>query len=271
MGNSKLRNKKMKLIIAIVFALAATHVYSVSCVKTNYCMGCHASIVNQCIACFNWGSGKVGARALNTTANPNHCQTALAAGLKVTDTKDYSGGTSAASGTVNNMGSVLRCKKTYQNFVNSSNTLTCSKTAITISPAASKVKNCQTTRVYDGTTDNFGCMYCKKKYAQSGTYYSNGSVGSSACAKYSGVANCDYIYKSAASTYACAGCKSKYAIASGNATCVSYTADKNCWRLQSGNTTCETCWSAYYWDTSKCKLAAKIVMAGLAVVASMLL
>jgi len=259
----------MKLIIAVVFALTAQYCFSVSCVKTNYCKGCDASVANKCTSCFNWGSGKVGARGHNTGVTPNDCKTALH--LKVTDTKDYSGSTLTTANN-NTISSVSRCKKDYKNWVAASNTLTCSKTATTISPAASKISNCQTTVVNDtnGGTDEFGCFYCNKGYAQSGTYKS-ASVGSSACAKYSGIANCDYIYKTGASTYACAGCKSKYSISNAGNTCVSYTTDKNCWQLQSGNATCRNCWSAYYWDTSKCKLAAKIVAAGLAVVASMLL
>merc|ERR1712072_276710 len=160
-------------------------------------------------------------------------------------------------------------------FTQTGSALTCSDTAIALNNVStSKVKNCQTTVVYNSTsgTDGYGCYWCDKKKAPSGTWYTgNGSVGSPACSDYSGIANCDYPFKTASNTYNCLACKSKYAVANNNLSCVSFTADSNCRHLQSNNTTCYGCWAAYYWDNTKCKLAAKVILAGIMALGALLI
>jgi len=80
----------MKLFIAILIACMMVRGYkSVSCTAANYCMACSSSTTDACTSCFNWGSGKIGAKALNSTSA--NCQTALS--LTVTDAKFYSGST----------------------------------------------------------------------------------------------------------------------------------------------------------------------------------
>jgi hypothetical protein len=70
------------------------------------------------------------------------------------------------------------------------------------------------------------------------------------------ITNCDYAVGTA-----CGVCKSDYAVASTGLTCTSFTTDGNCRQLASDGT-CSTCWSAYYFNGTKCKLFAKIFAAG---------
>jgi hypothetical protein len=168
-------------------------------------MGCHATTANQCTACFNWGSGKVGARALSTSGVIN-CQTAITASWRVTDAKVYSGAENTGQ-SVQTITSVLVCKKDYKNFTQTGSALACSDTSIALnSVTVTKVKDCQSTVVYNSTsgTDSFGCYYCDKGKAPSGTWSATTWVGSpGACTNYTGIANCDYPNKTASNTYNC--------------------------------------------------------------------
>lgn len=265
----------MKFIVsAIVLSLVYASVMSVSCIATNYCMGCHATTANECVSCFNWGTGTVGARALNTTPTPSNCQTAIVAAYKTANAQEYIG-TNQTSQSTTSVTDVRLCRKDFKNFTQTGTVLACSDTAITLtSVTAVKIDNCHTVVAYDSTsgTDDFGCQHCDKKYGNSGAWSATSdSIGSRSCAKYSGIANCDYPFKTNSTTWACRYCKSKYAVSNAGNTCTSYTADSNCAALQSGNTTCRTCWSAYYWDASKCKLAAQILIAGAMAVGSLLI
>jgi len=252
----------MKLIQIAIVAYVISYVFTVSCVSTNYCMGCHATTANQCVSCFNWGTGSVGARALNSSASPANCQTALHAAVKVSDTKVYSGSITTAGTAA--VGNVALCKKDFKNWVASSSSLTCSDTAITMGVTCSKISDCETTTCFDTAsgTDSVACTMCKKGKSGS-TYDSTNSQGSTNCTSYSGIANCDYFMMTGASTHTCYACKSKYAVANNDASCVSYTTDSNCRKLQSGNVNCRECWDAYYWNTNKCKLYGSVIIAGI--------
>jgi hypothetical protein len=121
----------------------------------------------------------------------------------------------------------LVCKKDYKNFTQTGSALACSDTSIALnSVTVTKVKDCQSTVVYNSTsgTDSFGCYYCDKGKAPSGTWSATTWVGSpGACTNYTGIANCDYPNKTASNTYNCVACKSKFAVANNSASWVSNT------------------------------------------------
>merc|ERR1712070_252509 len=110
------------------------------------------------------------------------------------------------------------------------------------------------------------CSWCKKKYL---TYTVSGSTevctdtattgctavsnaGYPTCTKAS-VANCDW----ATDSTNCIYCKSNYAVSTTGA-CAAYTTDSNCRTLHT-DSTCNQCWPAYYWNVTKCKLAASLM------------
>merc|ERR550532_2043765 len=242
------------LICSIQYARAA-----VSCVATNYCMECHASTANYCLACFNWGSGSVGARQLAS----NTCTTAMA--NKITDCKYYTG----YSTSTKSASDCLMCNKDYNNANYSTNVATCSNTAANTTTCTAKVSNCEQTLCYtaDGTTYSLLCKVCKSEYAPSGTLTSG--IGSTACATTSKITNCELHYLSG-TTVACYTCKSNYAVASTSTTCSSYTTDSNCRQLNA-NSVCGHCWAAYYFNVSTCKLQASLAIVSSFILAIMIM
>jgi len=249
----------MKLTsVLVIAAICAAAFAAPTCVKTNYCMGCHASTADTCVSCFNWMAGKVGPRTLNSTTN---CQTALTTRV-VTDCKVYNGSVATPAGTKLSSDCQV-CNKDFKNWTNSSSTLACSNTALTLTgTTCAKVANCMQVLCNDDTTDSFGCVMCNKNY--SGATYVNSTVGTSSCTKTNAVTNCEVMYYgSSISDKYCHYCKSGFAVANANTSCVAFTTDSNCRHLQSGDTACRTCWDAYYWDATKCKLAAKVAVATL--------
>merc|ERR1712178_464694 len=101
------------------------------------------------------------------------------------------------------------------------------------------------------------CNLCDKGKAGNATYTScSGSA----------MSNCDY-----QSGTDCYYCKTDYAVnhtASNNVfSCTAYTTDNNCRKLLSAGV-CGTCWDAYYFNGTTCKLFAKIFAAGLMLAAS---
>jgi len=99
--------KKMKLAIVLLL-LVATVYTTPSCAASGYCMGCHASTANTCTACFNWGSGKVKARALASNTCANQLSTTA-----ITDCKYYSGTNGGSTQTVDNC---QMCNKDWLNI-----------------------------------------------------------------------------------------------------------------------------------------------------------
>ena len=85
----------------------------------------------------------------------------------------------------------------------------------------------------------------------------NGS-GSGVCLKGQIINNCDLGFQSSASVNLCYTCKTNYAVAYDSLSCVSYSSDRNCRRLNSDNQTCWYCWNSYYWDLTTCKLESNI-------------
>ena len=236
----------MKLIFAIcIIAIAMKMSYSTSCAATQYCMGC--SSTNVCSSCFNWGSGKVGARSLAS----NTCTATLT--RLTTDAKMYSGTFTSTSNW--SVGSVF-CKDSKYHYVDSTvatpYTSTCSKTAIS---GVTRVADCEHDAILksSSTSTVAYCVVCAK--GKGGLSTNLGCTGTV-------ITNCDY-----ASGTSCTYCKSKYAVASTGTSCTSFTSDSNCARLASDGT-CGSCWSAYYFNATVCKLFAKISVAGIALAIS---
>lgn len=253
----------MKFTLAIAVLAIAVH-YSqatVTCAASSYCMSCSSTSSTGCLSCFNWGSGSVGARKLSS-ASTYTCTTALS--TKTTDCKVYTGGASY-SGT---SGTCRWCNsKTWRNEAYSAasvNTMTCSNTAINTTTCSTAISNCyqMTCRDYASasSTDYSKCATCKKGYW--GTIDST-TMMYSACSN-SGtnpVSNCDWFGPISASASGCSFCKSNYAVKSADSSCYAYTTDSNCRSLQTDNTNCLSCWDAYYWNATVCKLNAKVVSA----------
>ena len=209
-------------------------------------MGCDTNTADSCLACFNWGSGSIGARALISAL----CTTAITTAL-VTDCKFYSG---FGNGTTQSLSNCSMCNKDFINQNANTTTVTCSNTAANTTTCTGKIDNCLQTACYtaDGTTYVNNCNMCIKNYAGTGTAT---GVGWSSCAASTAITNCEYQFLPGASTNACYSCKSNYAVASTSLTCSAYTTDGNCRQLDSSGD-CAYCWHAYYFNISTCKLTA---------------
>merc|ERR1711937_130865 len=251
MGNLILtiKDSKMRTVSAIVLiAMIASAMSAPSCQATDYCMGCHMTTANSCTSCFNWGSGKVGARSATTTNNLTNCITALPSALVTANCKTYSG---AALSTATTKGSTncSWCSKKYLTYTVTGTTEVCTDTATT---GCTAVSNSEFTKCYVGTTTVAGVQLCSKGYYGTGTV---NNAGYPTCTKAS-LANCDWAYDATT----CIFCKSNYAVSSTGA-CAAFTTDSNC-RVLHTDSTCSTCWNAYYWNVTTFKLGASLISAG---------
>merc|ERR1711879_324004 len=154
MGKTKSKIlQKMKLFVTVVIALCMSKfAYSTSCAASMYCMGCSATDV--CDACFNWGSGTVGARSLAS----NTCTAAL---TRTTGNVMYYSGTH--TNTSNFVWYSLRCKSGRVFDVDSTSTapytVACNTTG-----AVTAVTDCEAnaTDKTASSTTTAKCMLCKK-------------------------------------------------------------------------------------------------------------
>jgi len=233
----------MKVLLLIIAACMITKTYAVSCAATQYCMGCSAT--NTCDSCFNWGSGSVGARSLASDT----CTTAL---TKVTtDAQNYSG-THANASTWSWSSVVCKSGKYHQvdqtSGVAANYTSSCTSTLAT---GATAITDCKYSSVEKTSTTaaTAKCNLCNKGKGGNATY--------TACTG-TAITNCDY-----ASGTSCYFCASNYAVASTGTTCTAYTTDKNCRKLLADGT-CGTCWDAYYFNGTTCKLFGSILAASFA-------
>ena len=60
----------------------------------------------------------------------------------------------------------------------------------------------------------------------------------------------------------CYSCDDDYAVSYDRKSCVKFESDKNCRVLAYGNTKCSTCYDAYIWHGSECKLGAYLIKTG---------
>merc|ERR1711967_13878 len=248
MGNLILtiKDSKMRTISAIVLiAMIASAMSAPSCQAADYCMGCHMTTANDCTSCFNWGSGTVGARSMTSVGLLENCQSALPSTLVTANCGFYNGG-ALSTATAKANGNCSWCKKKYLTWTVSSSTEVCTDTATT---GCTAVSNAEFTKCYVDTTTVAGAGVCKKGYYGTGTAT---NAGYPTCTKAS-VANCDW----ASDATNCFYCKSNYAVSSTGA-CAAYTTDSNCRSLHT-DSTCSTCWPAYYWNVTTCKLSAALL------------
>jgi len=244
----------MKVLAIILIAMSVAHTYQVSCAPANYCMGCSATVANHCTSCFNWGSGTVGARAMATVNTVSNCIAARPTVLATTNCRFYE--SVATTATVKTSMNCGYCNKKYLAFNATTNAETCTDTVTTGCTAIDNAAytRCNTT----GSTVTSGVYMCNSGYYASGTMV---TAGYPTCTSGS-LANCDR----ALTATTCATCKSNFAVNTSN-TCTAFTTDSNCMALNSAGT-CMTCWNAYYWNTTTCKLASSVLSVTLMAVAA---
>merc|ERR1711865_1214914 len=220
-------------VFAIVALCLIAYAHSTSCVATMYCMGCSAT--DTCDSCFNWGSGKVGARSLAA----NTCTASLT--KVVTNAKYYSG----THTTTSNWGrSSASCGSSKHMVVDQTSGVAANYTSSctsTVPTGATAVANCEMPGANKTSTTAAVayCGLCKKGKLGVAAYTS--------CTGTLAITNCEY-----ASGTNCQSCKSGYAVASTDLTCTAFTTDSNCR-------------SAYYFNGATCKLFGSILAAGFAV------
>lgn len=247
----------MKFFIATLILVSAT-IAAPSCTSANYCMACDSATANKCSACFNWMAGTLGPRYLNTTTYD--CKSKFSTGL-VTDCKMYG---ELSSDALAAMSCMMCDSKDYLNVAASGTiAVSCSDTAQDTTNCTSTISNCQQTICAKAaSTDTSAapiCFLCDSGYKGSGTF---NTIGYPSCASASNITNCDDYLSMTSSNDLCYTCDSDYAVASTQQSCVGYTADSNCRRLQSDGTNCHYCWHSYYWDTATCKLGSNMIVLG---------
>merc|ERR1712070_1578 len=248
MGNLILTIKDSNMrttAFALIAMCVASAISAPSCQATDYCMGCSMSTTNSYTSCLNWGSGTVGARSYATVSSLTNCIAALPTTL-VTANCGFYNGFQSSTATTKASGNCSWCKKKYLTYTVSGSTEVCTDTATT---GCTAVSNAEFTKCYVDTTTVAGAGVCKKGYYGTGT---STNAGYPTCTKAS-VANCDW----ATDSTNCIYCKSNYAISTTGA-CAAYTTDSNCRTLHT-DSTCNQCWPAYYWNVTKCKLAASLM------------
>merc|ERR1711879_299413 len=150
----------MRFLTIIALIALAKYAQSTSCAGSMYCMGCSATDV--CDACFNWGSGKVGARSLAS----NTCTASL---TRTADNVMYYSGTH--TNTSNWLWYSARCKSGKTFDVDSTSTapytVACNSTG-----ATAAVGNCEANATDKITSNNTSgkCLLCKKNYIGNSTY-----------------------------------------------------------------------------------------------------
>lgn len=216
----------------------------------NYCMACSLNTANKCEACFNWGSGKILAKALNTAATPNNC--IMDIGTKVEGCKYYIGTTTSSELTAN-IETCQQCSHTFLKWTASTNTAVCTSTS-----PCSAISHCQTTICFVGASiTTAGCRMCNKNYSGS-NYDTANNAGSERCVKANAILNCEFAKQQSTTVTHCYSCKKQYAVAYNDLYCTGFTSDNNCRKLASDNQGCWYCWHSYYWDMDFCKLLGNI-------------
>jgi hypothetical protein len=235
---------KISILIVVCCLIASTYAVVPACVAANYCRGCSETIATNCTRCHNWHMGTIGAKFLTNNA----CVNSLS---PIKGCKIYKD-TLTLAPTANVAGSCVMCDKDMPIVETSANnvvSVTCAKTRPT---ACAKIDNChqQKCETSDaGVTYTSTCISCEKEKGASAYNACAGTIPVN-CEKaswFSGAAKCLYASKG-------------YAVDSTFVTPVAYTTDSACQALVVGSTTqCSICWDGYYWDTTFCKLSAKLI------------
>jgi len=245
MGN---QTQKMKVYQLVIVLLAIKAIQTGKPLAASYCMG-NNNDATTCSACFNWGTGTIGARKLATNA----CATTVTA---ITDCKYY-------NGKITSTRTVYDCmmcnSKKWLNITDhntpASIAITCVDTAIDTTNCASEVANCDQSiclKPKTGTTSTY-CAQCKSGYKGSGTK-ANGYYPTCASAT---ITNAELgLGSDNTKVYTC---KSGYAVVTLETSCKAFTTDSNCRKLGSTDAFCGECWHSYYFDTTTCKLGATLM------------
>merc|ERR1712086_162670 len=100
------------------------------------------------------------------------------------------------------------------------------------------------------------CFLCKKGYSPSSAH-SVATTFFTVCTKGNAAfANCMY-QRLESTTTKCFGCNSGYSINNAGTSCAS-TTDNNCNTMDSTDSACQSCWSAYYFNGTACKKNAQM-------------
>jgi len=218
-------------------------------------MACNSSTTDRCDACFNWASGFIQARSLDSSASPADCKSVL--GLTVQNCMYYSG-TDLNTAAARTVSTCDICKETYLNWTASTNVAICDDTGLS---GCKLIENCKTVVCFkpaSGATTS-GCRMCNDGYYGTSWEAAN-STGSTECTKGSGIGNCEHTRQVGTTSHQCYNCKKDYSVDFAQAGCVAWTNDSNCRRLQTGDKTCYYCWHSYFWATDVCKLVSYLTV-----------
>jgi len=78
-------------VVTIASLMSVAFTAQGTCASASYCMSCAEDKTDECVQCFNWGSGTIGARQVEN----KKCTNAVA--NKVADCKYYNGYISTSS------------------------------------------------------------------------------------------------------------------------------------------------------------------------------
>ena len=242
----------MKLsIILVICLIASTMAVAPACLAASYCKTCSTTDGTTCDACFNYKLGTIGAK-YKTGSTCTNSATAI------TNCKIYSSGLVAASTLLS--GACTVCDSDYTTVETTAGGVVTPTCVATRPAACAAITDCMQVRCATsnaGTTYTSTCSLCDKGKGASAVNACAGTI----------LANCDYSMWGSAQN--CYYASSGYVVASTSLTVVAYTTDSNCQTLAASSTTqCQECWDGYYWNTTVCKLSAKVLGAAfLAVVA----
>jgi hypothetical protein len=226
------------------------------CDKMNYCMACSLTTVNQCEACFNWPGGTETLKYLDTSTTPVDCQETLIY-LLVDECKFYDG-LSAINQAARTINTCTLCKKDFLRWQAVGAMAICTDWAPI---KCKKVPNCMTTVCFDGVTEDTtpgtysqGCRMCDKGYSGD-TWDTANNAGSATCVKKSVITNCDFSMQQSSTVHHCYSCATNYVVTVAGTSCMSFTTDPNCRRMNTGDVFCHYCWHSYFWENKLCVLS----------------
>merc|ERR1711874_335723 len=98
---------------------------------------------------------------------------------------------------------------------------------------------------------------CKSGYSPASLEATNNLP--QACTTANNIINCSF-HDIETKTVTCQSCNKGYAVKSDNTSCVSYSGDSACQKLQSDGKSCHECWWSYYWNATECKLNSNLMM-----------
>jgi len=110
------------LIALLIFSNLIASILNVTCNSSSKCMACNGTTENKCDACYNWASGTILARVLDTNGSPPSCVTKL---TLLTDNCLMYNGQISKTATARDANSCLLCKTDFLYYSAEDNTLKC--------------------------------------------------------------------------------------------------------------------------------------------------